>query len=83
MTGTTQKRGERKARWMLARISNAGLTFDRVRDDKGHWGLRFHDVGSQSPEQREIIKDACYFALGYPRCFATMLRLIREREAQS
>ena len=74
------KRGERKARWMLDRLDKAGVTFKIVPTENGGRGIAFPDSESHSPEQRELAVDLVMFAIGFPRCFGTLVRLHAERE---
>jgi len=76
------KRGERKARWMLGRLDAAGIRVQPVRTKEGAWGLDVPPATALSSEQQEVRRDAFLFAIGYPRCFGTMVRIVREREAQ-
>jgi len=72
------KRGERKARRMLGLIDSTGLSVDVVRAESGRWDLRFLSVKDQTTEQRALAADLVLFSIGYPRCYGTMVRLLRE-----
>ena len=69
-----QKRGEQRARMVIARIKAAGFVpeFSRVGREWGVGGLR------ETDEHREAFKDLLLFGVAHPRCYATLVRLMRE-----
>lgn len=73
------KRGERKALRMISLLDAARVTVEPFMVPGEGWGLKFPDRQNHTPEQRELAVDALLFGVGYPRCFATMCRLLRER----
>jgi hypothetical protein len=74
------KRGERKARWMLARLDAAGVEMTATYQ-RGGWSIELPGRDDHTAEQRAAVNDLMLFMIGYQRCAATMCRLIREREA--
>lgn len=79
MTGAENRprRGEAKARWVLRRLAEAGITVQFSRID-GEWGVRFTDRSQLTAAQKEVANDLLLFGITYPRCFATLARLHRE-----
>lgn len=65
---------------MLRRIEHAKLPFAISADEKGQDALKFPDPAGHTAEQRNVAVDVMIFAIGYPRCFGTLKRLIRDRE---
>lgn len=76
------KRGERKARAMLDALDRAGVRIVMGVTDGGELGFGFPDAKSFTAEQREVAVEVTLFAIGYPRCFGTLKRLIFERGAR-
>ena len=70
-------RGERRAQWMIDRLADAGVSFSIVTVD-GEPALIFPDAKNHTAEQTEVAVDAVLFAMGYPRSFGTMQRLMRK-----
>lgn len=75
------KRGERRARSMLAKLDDTGVVAIPGLDHDGGWGLRFPGKDQHTDAQREVAVHALLFGVAYPRCFGTMIRLLRERGA--
>jgi len=67
---------------MLGRLDAAGIVVKPVRTN-GAWGIENPSSNAHTPEQKEVVRDALLFAIGHPRCFATMCRLINERDASN
>jgi len=74
------KRGERMARWMIDKLDQAGVAVEAVKCPDG-WALKFPGPENHTSEQRELAVDAAMLGIGYPRNFATMCRLLQNREA--
>lgn len=71
-------RGEGRARWMLARINEAGVRIRFSRKD-GEWGVQFPEYCQSTPEQKEIATELILFGIAYPRCYGTLVRLHRDQ----
>lgn len=71
------RRGEAMARNVLKAMDEAGVKFEIVRVD-GDRAVKFLDPKSHTEDQRQLAVDLVMFAIGYPRNFATMDRLMRE-----
>jgi hypothetical protein len=82
MSAAPVKRGERKARWMLNIMDNAGVVASPVWVNGDGWGLKFIGHSDYSPEQRAVAADSVIFGIAYPRCFGTLVRLLNEREGR-
>lgn len=80
MTGTPMKRGERMARWMIGRLDAAGVEVEPLRQN-GEWALKLPASKDHTPEQRAVATDAALMALGHPRNFATMCKILEQRRA--
>lgn len=76
------KRGERMARWMLDRLDLGQVKFELVPTDDSRRGIRFLNSERFSKAQSELAAELVLFAMGYPRNFGTLCRLMREREAR-
>ena len=75
------KRGERRARYVIKLMGDAGLEIFAAKSPDGKWGVRFPGPETHTKDQRKLAVDVSLFCIGYPRCFGTMVRLLREREA--
>ncbi|ALJ14082.1 hypothetical protein [Sphingopyxis macrogoltabida] len=72
------KRGEKMARRVLHIMAEAGVAFEIVRNASGERAIKFNDPKAHTEQQRELAVDLVLFAIGYPRNFATMDRLMKE-----
>lgn len=81
MSNAPMKRGEWKARRMMKIMDEAGVVAEPVWRKGEGWGLRFVNSTSYSAEQKSVAADSIMFGIAYPRCFATMCRLLQEKEA--
>lgn len=68
---------------MLRQLNLAGVPFEVARTAYGDWGIRFPTWESLTRDQREVARTAGSFAVGYPGCFRTMVKMVQEDRAAS
>lgn len=81
MIAGRNKRGERKALRLLEKLNDAGIPVIPVKLPGQGWGMANPSRDDHTPEQRAVVQEAMLFCIGYPRCFGTMLRLVRDRQS--